>query len=71
MKLYYSKFDEKIRTIEEKMVEMVVAHELVEQQQIKRPRLEFGQDSVEGEQAILDYLEDLYRDMKKGYYCAC
>lgn len=71
MKLYYSKLDGKIRTIEEKMVEMVVAHELVEQKKIKQPLLEFGQDKVEGVSAILDYLEDLYRDMKKGYYCAC
>ncbi len=71
MKLYYSILDKKIKTLEEKMIEMVVSHELVERKKMKLPLLEFGQDRVEGVDEILAYLEDLHRDMKKGYYCAC
>ena len=71
MKLYYPVLDEKIKTLEEKMIEMVVKHELVLRKKIKKPLLEFGQDRVEGAEEILAYLEDLHGDMKKGYYCAC
>ncbi len=71
MKLYYPVFDEHIKNLEEKMIEMVVSHKLVERKKIKKPFLEFGQDRVEGVDEILAYLEDLHRDMKKGYYCAC
>lgn len=71
MKLYYSVLDEKIKTLEEKMIEMVVSHKLIERKKIKKPLLEFGQERVEGVDEILVYLEDLHRDMRKGYYCAC
>lgn len=71
MKLYYPVLDEHIKNLEEKMIEMVVSHKLVELKKIKKPFLEFGQDRVEGVNEILAYLEDLHRDMKKGYYCAC
>lgn len=71
MKLYYPVLDEKVKTLEEKMIEMVVSHQLVLRKKIKQPLLEFGEDRVEGADEIMTYLEDLYRDMQKGYFCAC
>ncbi|MFK8009716.1 MAG: hypothetical protein AB8H03_25405 [Saprospiraceae bacterium] len=71
MKLYYPVLDEKIKTLEEKMVEMVVSHQLILRKKIKLPLLEFGGDRVEGADEIMVYLEDLHRDMQKGYFCAC
>jgi len=71
MKLYYPILDGKIKTIEEKMIEMVVSHQLILRKKNKQPLLEFGQDRVEGVDEIMAYLEDLHRDMKKGYFCAC
>lgn len=71
MKLYYPVLDEKIKTLEEKMIEMVVSHKLVLRKKIKQPFLEFGEDRVEGADEIMTYLEDLHRDMQKGYFCAC
>lgn len=53
------------------MIEMVVSHKLIERKKLKKPLLEFGEDRVEGVDEILAYLEDLHRDMKKGYYCTC
>jgi hypothetical protein len=71
MKLYYPVLNEKVSTLEEKMIEMVVTHKLIERKKIKKPFLEFGQERVEGVDEILAYLEDLHREMKKGYHCAC
>lgn len=71
MKLYFQTFDERIKSVKEKMEEMVVAHELVTQKDLSIPLLEFGSDRVEGVEDILKYLEDLHLDMQKGYYCAC
>ena len=71
MKLYYPVLDEKVKTLEEKMIEMVVSHQLVLRKKIKQPLLEFGKDRVEGADEIMTYLEDLYRDMQKGYFCSC
>lgn len=71
MKLYYPLLNAKIKNLEEKMIEMVVSHKLIERKKLKKPLLEFGEDRVEGVDEILAYLEDLHRDMKKGYYCTC
>ena len=71
MKLFYPVLDNKIKTLKEKMIEMVVTHQLIERKNNKKPLLEFGQDRVEGVEKILAYLEDLHQDMQKGYYCAC
>lgn len=71
MKLYYSVLDEKVKTLEEKMIEMVVSHQLILRKKSKQLLLEFGEDRVEGADEIMAYLEDLHRDMRKGYFCAC
>lgn len=71
MKLYHSTLDEKITTIEEKMIDMVVAYELIEQKKLSEPRLTFGSDEIKGYKNIIAYLEDLHRDMEKGYFCSC
>lgn len=71
MKLYYPVLDEKIKTLEEKMIEMVVSHKLILRKKIKQPLLEFGEDRIEGVEEIMDYLEDLHRDIQKGYFCGC
>ncbi len=71
MKLYYPIFDKKIESLQEKMEEMVVTHELIQQKTLRKPHLHFGEDKVEGIENIQNYLEDLHRDMQKGYYCNC
>ncbi|MDB4443242.1 MAG: hypothetical protein P8M17_05715 [Saprospiraceae bacterium] len=71
MKLYYPVFDEKIKTLEEKMIEMVVSHKLIFRKKLNEPTLEFGEDRVEGVDKIMSYLEDLHRDIQKGYFCGC
>lgn len=71
MKLYFPILDEKIKTLQEKMEEMVVAHELIEKSSLKKVKLEFGKDRIEGVEAIQIYLDDLHRDMQKGYFCVC
>lgn len=71
MKLYFPILDKKIESIQEKMEEMVVTHELIQKKSIEKPLLHFGKDKVEGIEAILNYLEDLHLDMQKGYFCNC
>lgn len=71
MKLYYPVFNPKIESLQEKMQEMVITHQLIHQKKLKKPFLKFGEDRVEGVEAILKYLEDLHLDMQKGYYCNC
>lgn len=71
MKLYFPVLDEKIKALQEKMEDMVVTHELIERPSLKNVKLKFGEDKIEGVEAIQEYLEDLHLDMQKGYFCVC
>ena len=60
-----------VQTIEERLAELVVAHQIQTDEQLKAPVLEDGTRMLEGTQAIHHHLDELQGELKQWWYCAC
>jgi len=69
--LSYPLLTPRVQCWQQRLEEMVLAHELCLQPELASPCLENGQDQAQGEASIEAYLYELEQLLKQWYACRC
>lgn len=69
--LYYPSTTQKIFVWQERLERMAIKHRLVQQQADSTPLLQYGEDQIQGTDAIDKYLDTLEELVKSWYEDRC
>ncbi|MDO1450524.1 hypothetical protein Q0590_29885 [Rhodocytophaga aerolata] len=69
--LYYSPTTKQLTSWQDRLERMAIKHELVMQQDLSQPQLQYGEDHVQGTEAIEVYLDKLEDFVKSWYEDRC
>lgn len=71
VKLYYPPSSQKINTWQDRLARMAMRHELIQRDELPQPYLRYGEEIVQGTDAIDTYLDELEELVKTWYECRC
>jgi hypothetical protein len=69
--LHYPPMTDKIANWQDRLERMVIEHQLVPQEELTEPQLQYGEDFIQGTASIDAYLDKLEDLVKSWYECRC